>query len=79
MARSSIGINFAWESKLNISSLLDDPAPTSQKAELEACLIALYRAFSIRSRGPFHGKLDQVVIKSDSAYVVRGLTEWIFK
>ena len=76
---SSIGIHFAWESKWNISRLLKDPAPTSQKAELKACLIALHKAFRVRSKGPFYEELDQVVIKSDSAYVVRGLTEWIFK
>lgn len=28
---------------------------------------------------PLYGLLERVVIKSDSAYVVRGVTEWMYK
>ena len=76
-ARSAIGVYFAERSRWNNSVELDDPAPTNQKAELEACLLALRLALRIRET-TMEG-LEQIVIKADSEYVVKGMTEWIFK
>ena len=81
-ARSSIGVYFSPHSRHNISGRLHGSALTNQKAELEACLAALEKALEIRVREelPWEVKvLEQVVIKSDSAYVVRGMTGWVFK
>lgn len=47
-ARSAVGVYFAKRSIWNIGAELDDPAPTNQKAELEACLTALRLASQIK-------------------------------
>lgn len=77
-AQSSIGVFFAACSQHNISARLDDPAPTSQKAELMACWAALRKAEEIKEtlKG---ARLGEVVVKADSEYLVKGMTEWIFK
>lgn len=51
--------------------------PTSQKAELSACLLSLEKAHELKI---VNGEvLHEVVIKADSQYVVKGMTEWILK
>lgn len=72
-ARSAVGVYFAERSGWNISAEMDDPAPTNQKAELEACLAALHSASQIKE-GAMEG-LVQIVVKADSEYMVRGMTE----
>ncbi|KAL1872842.1 hypothetical protein Plec18167_006492 [Paecilomyces lecythidis] len=52
---------------------------TSQLAELDACLEALMLVARIQAEQTFDNGIDIVVIKSDSEYVVRGLTEWMPK
>ena len=76
-ALSAVGVYFAKDSKWNISAPVDDPKPTNQKAELRACLEALQRAIVIKLMAMEN--LSQIVIKADSEYVVKGMTEWIFK
>uniref|UniRef100_A0A093UR09 ribonuclease H n=1 Tax=Talaromyces marneffei PM1 TaxID=1077442 RepID=A0A093UR09_TALMA len=58
--------------------------PTNQIAELTAGFYALRRAMLLAKRGLLteddEGKqLSMVVIKSDSEYLVKGMTQWILK
>ncbi|MCJ1387783.1 hypothetical protein MMC18_000626 [Xylographa bjoerkii] len=82
-ARAAIGVYFAEFSEYNVSVTIPGEA-TNQVAELKACLIALRQIIRIKEAdniliaGTYH-PLSQVVIKSDSEYVVKGLTEWILK
>jgi ribonuclease HI len=78
-ALSSVGVYCGDDNDLNVSCALDfKDHHTSQLAELEALLRALYRAIHIKLKRPF-GELRTVIIKSDSEYVVRGVTEWLPK
>ncbi|KAJ5263839.1 hypothetical protein N7478_011444 [Penicillium angulare] len=80
-ARSSIGVFHGYDNDLNLSRTLDGfDRHTNQIAELEACLAALIAAIRIQTEWSQAGDLlDAIVIKSDSEYVVRGLTEWLPK
>ena len=71
---ATIGVYFSATSLYNQTEVLNDPLPTNQKAELTACLRALETLPDIQI-----GDLNKVVIQSDSEYVVKGMTEWIFK
>ncbi|KAI4195200.1 MAG: hypothetical protein LQ350_007322 [Teloschistes chrysophthalmus] len=85
-AQSSHGIFFALQSPYNRSVLHDDATPTSQKAELRACLQALGLVADVQ-RGLVKGgppiervtKLGQLVIKADSAYLINSMTDFITK
>lgn len=50
---------------------------TSQIAELEACCCALLNVIRVMGDPPDGERLQSVVVKSDSEYVVRGVTEWL--
>ena len=80
-ARSAIGVYFAAASTLNWSELLEGPIHTNQKAELAACRLALRALFYYSTeRWSFLGvPLPIVIIKADSEYVVKGMTDWVFK
>ena len=82
-ARSSYGIYFSECSPYNVSSTMQGSAQSSQKAELQACLKALVTVQLIsgfvKSGSEQLSNLSQVIIKADSDYVVRGMTEYILK
>ncbi|PWY93124.1 ribonuclease H-like protein [Aspergillus sclerotioniger CBS 115572] len=83
-ARASVGVYHGFESNWNASYLLSsEENQTNQVAELVACETALIDARLMHEYGEKYGiedrKLSIVVIKSDSEYVVRGMTEWIEK
>jgi ribonuclease HI len=79
-ARSAIGVFHGYNSDYNMSYTLGYDRHTNQIAELEACLKALSDAIIIQAECEMAGdRLSAVVIKSDSEYVVRGLTEWLPK
>jgi ribonuclease HI len=80
-ARSAIGVFHGYDSDLNISYPLDGlDRQTSQIAELAACSKALSDALVIQEGWEMSDdRLKAVVIKSDSEYVVRGVTEWLPK
>jgi ribonuclease HI len=77
--------------KYNESSLLEGPVQTNQRAELSAGLLALNIANNIKdlndpslaygSLGASDPEADllQVVIKSDSEYLVKGMASWIHR
>jgi ribonuclease HI len=80
-ARSAIGVFHGYDSEWNSSYTLDGlDRHTSQIAQLAACSRALSDALVIQEGLKMPGdRLDAVVIKSDSEYVVRGVTEWLPK
>ncbi|KAL2817110.1 ribonuclease H-like protein [Aspergillus granulosus] len=80
-ARSSIGVFHGYDSIFNVSRTLDsNDRHTNQIAELEACSRALFDATIIQEEWALTDEpLGAIVIKSDSEYVVRGLTEWLPK
>lgn len=61
----------------NFQLVLHDAKPTNQKAELIAGMLALYQAVKIKKS--VMTDLLQVVIKTDSEYLAKSMTEWVFK
>lgn len=61
--------------------LNDGVIPTSQRAELSAAIHALSNFRNILANGGYKhsGRIDEVVIKTDSAYLVNSMTDWIVK
>ncbi|OJI88860.1 hypothetical protein ASPTUDRAFT_60667 [Aspergillus tubingensis CBS 134.48] len=87
-ARASIGVYHGPDHEWNESARLSpELRQTNQVAELAACERALIDACTIQEEWDDiaeqiegdKGRLYRVVIKSDSEYVVRGMTEWIYK
>lgn len=78
-ATAACAVFFAPDSPHNEAHILaaDGPTPTSQRAELMGGIKALEAAK--RLVATLDGSLNQVVIKADSAYLVRGATEWVSK
>jgi ribonuclease HI len=58
---------------------MNDRRPTSQRAELRAAIYALgaFTKMLISGHIESKGYVTEVVIKSDYAYVVNGMTSWI--
>ena len=79
-ARSAIGVHFGENTHLNISRCLpgEGPGCTSQKAELEACKAALETLVALKEGGHKELPFPWVIIRADSEYVVKGMTEWIY-
>ncbi|KAJ5617107.1 hypothetical protein N7537_002221 [Penicillium hordei] len=87
--RSAIGVFYGRGNAGNISWPIpgkDDHSHTTQIAELTACLRALRNATSIiekrrnmMRKGKVPMPLNTFVIKTDSEYLVRSLTEWLPK
>lgn len=76
-AHASIGVFFNYDSKWNISTEVEFDRPTSQRAELRAAVLALEQVVKIQEEAP--QRIAQVIVKSDSEYMVKGITEWIIK
>lgn len=85
--RSASGVFFGPNNKLNLALPLDGALRhTGQVAELAACIYAVNKAGKNlekwkRERAPLDvpSKIHTLVIKSDSAYIVCGITEWVQK
>jgi ribonuclease HI len=79
-AKAAIGVYFGETSSFNRSLLLRQVPTTNQIAELSAGIVALEQAMEIlRTRALGGESLQKVVIKADSEYLVKGMTEWVFK
>lgn len=83
-AEASIGVFFGHNSKYNLRERIIDGPITSQRAELIATSRALEQVQSFCSyeyldMGEEGSLFNAVVFKSDSAYVVNGLTQWVWK
>jgi ribonuclease HI len=84
--RSSIGIFFGYQNKKNLAIELDGDKHTAQTAELKACLEALTRAFVLNTNWQIEPPknepcypLNTLVVKCNSEYVIKGVTEWLPK
>ena len=77
-ARSAVGVHFGSEARHNIALGTDDQTPTSQRAELIACLAALAKA-EIFKQADIIESFNQIVIKADSDYLVKSMTEYVSK
>ncbi|KAG5989318.1 hypothetical protein E4U52_005666 [Claviceps spartinae] len=77
------GVFFNTNSRYNQSLPLDGPTVTNQVAELRAGILALELAMDIwwdeRFGEDGDQRLREVVIKADSDYLVKGMTDYIFK
>ncbi|CZR35881.1 uncharacterized protein FPRO_03859 [Fusarium proliferatum ET1] len=79
-AKAAIGVFFGETSPFNRSLLLRQVPVTNQIAELNAGIAALEQALEIlRSEVLGEDSLHKVIIKADSEYLVKGMTEWVFK
>jgi ribonuclease HI len=75
-ARAGIGIHFGPNSVHNFSSRLPETSlQTSQCAELYAALVALVQIQHVAG----HTFIDNVVLVTDSAYLVDSITDYIFR
>ncbi|KAL5610509.1 hypothetical protein FOBRF1_006626 [Fusarium oxysporum] len=79
-AKAAVGVFFGRRSTYNQSVLLNQSYVTNQIAELKAGILALEQAKEIiRENALYYGPLHTIVIKADSDYLVKGMTEWVFK
>lgn len=78
-ARAAAGVFVGKTSQYNKSVLLAEPNATNQVAELRAGILALHQVMDIWSKWSREERLQMVVIKSDSEYLVKGMTERVFK
>lgn len=74
-ARAGLGVYFGPASPLNLSEPVNGPQ-TNQRAEIRAAVRALQVA---REALKDDFKTNRIVLLSDSTYVVRGITEWVYK
>ncbi|KAI9774367.1 MAG: hypothetical protein M1840_004261 [Geoglossum simile] len=78
-ARATVGVFVGSKSKYNVSFALNTARPTNQVAELTAAIFGLQQASVIQSNKVGRSELGNVVIKADSEYLVKGMTDWVFK
>lgn len=79
-AQAAVGVFVGKTSRYNRSILLSEPHMTNQIAELRAGIVALTQAMEVlRTDALGEDPLRTVVVKADSAYLVKGMTEWVFK
>lgn len=81
-AQAAVGVYFGIDNSYNRVRQIRVEQPTNQIAELTAGIDALQQALVIQRRGFQANRKGQrdlrmVVIKSDSEYLVKGMTEWI--
>lgn len=78
-AEAAIGVFCNINSGNNKSFVLSDARPTNQRAELWAAVIALRMARNMFANGNINRHITEVVIKTDSAYLVNSMTNWVIK
>eukprot|EP01117_Protostelium_nocturnum_P008885 TRINITY_DN3187_c0_g1_i1.p1 TRINITY_DN3187_c0_g1~~TRINITY_DN3187_c0_g1_i1.p1 ORF type:complete len:307 (-),score=102.22 TRINITY_DN3187_c0_g1_i1:50-970(-) len=77
-AIASIGVYFGEGDAQNISNVFRDVEPTNQKAELVAGIRALETVYvKVATTKPKWNEEEEIVIQSDSEYLVKGMNEWI--
>jgi ribonuclease HI len=76
-ARAAMGVYFGPDSRYNLARLLVGGPQTSQRAELNAAILALKRVRTLVNNGRL--STGMVVLVSDSRYVVGSMTEWVYK
>jgi len=78
-AVAACGIFFNVDSPHNKAFQIHDRPSISQRAELRAAVYALRAFTKMLTAGHFRkkGYVSEVIIKSDSAYLVNGMTSWV--
>lgn len=75
--KAAIGIYFARDSHFNIGVCVAEPKLCHMKTQLHACLRALHETLEFKMNG--FTDLEGIVIKTDSDYIVRHMTDCIVK
>lgn len=75
--RAAIGVYVGNKSDYNASIQPHSSWASNQKAELAAGIYGLDAAREINDYGVDGESLTEVIIKTDSAYMVNGLTQWV--
>lgn len=76
-ARAAIGVFVGPQCSYNHRQLLH-AVTTNQVAELRASLMGLEKAKELMLSGELEHGLKHLIIKSDSAYLVNAVTDWIY-
>ena len=78
-ARAAYGVYFNIYSKFNKAGLLDEGPMTNQRAEITAEIEASKLCYQMLNTPDFPQKIKQLVIKSDSAYLVNSMVTHVEK
>ncbi|KAM0701255.1 hypothetical protein Q7P35_011616 [Cladosporium inversicolor] len=78
-ARAAYGVYFNMGSNYNSAGLLDEGPMTNQRAEITAALEACKICYEILTTPDLDQEIRQIVIKSDSVYLVNSMVEWVEK
>ncbi|KAL9579148.1 MAG: hypothetical protein Q9212_005277 [Teloschistes hypoglaucus] len=85
-ALSAYGVYFSFYSPYNFNGTIAGLADSSQTAELHACIQALTKIELLqtaRNKGVrvigYPKKMTQIIVKADSEYLIKGMTEHIEK
>lgn len=78
-SRAAYGIYFNLESKFNSAGILDEQPITNQRAELTAAIEACKLCYQILKDPSVDQEIRQIVVKSDSAYLVSSMVDWVEK
>ncbi|KAI4244022.1 MAG: hypothetical protein LQ352_006936, partial [Teloschistes flavicans] len=85
-AQSAYGVYFSFFSPYNFNGTIAELVDSSQTAELHACVQALTKIQLLqtaRNKGirviAYPERMTQIIVKADSEYLVRGMTEHIDK
>lgn len=78
-ALTGYGIFFGTNSVHNRSYSNDETGISKHRAELQAVIMALLNVKDVIANGAYNvgSHINQIVIKTDSAYVVKSMTDWI--
>lgn len=73
------GVFFGTNSVHNMSFCFPENGITKRRAELHACVYALQKVRDMIANGESNNGeyISQVIIKTDSAYVVNSMTDWV--
>lgn len=75
-ARAGMGVYFGEGSRYNFHEELEVGRKTSQRAEINAAILALQEVKDLVKKGRL--ETQTVVLVSDSRYVVKAMTDWAY-
>jgi ribonuclease HI len=78
-ARAAYGVYFNIDSRFNRAGLLDKGPMTNQRAEITAAFEACKMCLRMLNTPDFFQKIGQIVIKSDSTYLVNSMVTYVEK
>ena len=78
-ARAAYGVYFNIDSKFNSAGLFEEGPMTNQRAEISAAIEACMLCIRMLSTPNFDQEIKQIVIKSDSTYLVDSMVTHVAK